>query len=81
MIRIWADFNGIDGDRLALDVKGSIADIRRQGVVFREGLRIIVYDDGYQAEAIVERVEGEWFARVIPGTGRAVDSKPPPLDE
>jgi len=81
MIRIWADFNAQSGDLLPLDFKGSIRDIRRQNVELREGLHIVVYDDQYQAEATVVNVRGEWYARIIEGTGRAAQAKPPPLDE
>ena len=61
-IRIWADFTALQGEYLALDFKGSFRDIRRQKVELSEGLHIIVYDDTYQSEAIVEKVKGEWLA-------------------
>ena len=82
MIRIWADFTALQGKYLALDFKGSFRDIRRQKVELSEGLHIIVYDDTYQSEAIVEKVKGEWLARLIPGTGRDALANPPsPIDE
>ena len=82
MIRIWADFTDLGGGLIPLDYKGSIRDIRRQNVVLREGLHIIVYDDSYQSEAIVEKKQGEWYARLIPGTGRDASAKPPlPFDD
>jgi len=82
MIRIWADFTDLGGGLIPLDYKGSIRDIRRQNVVLREGLHIIVYDDTYQSEAIVEKIKEEWLARLIPGTGRdARANPPPPIDE
>jgi hypothetical protein len=82
MIRIWADFTDLGGGLIPLHYKGSIRDIRRQRVELREGLHIVVYDDTYQSEAIVEKVKGEWLARLIPGTGRdARASPPPPIDE
>jgi len=70
MMRIYADFNAIDGNKLPLIFKGSIRDIQRQNVDLREGMRIIVYDDGYEAEGIVEKVRGEWYAHIVEGTGR-----------
>lgn len=70
MIRIFADFNALDGDKLPLIFKGSVEDITRQNVDLREGLLIIVYDDGYEAEAMLEKVRGEWYAKVVAGTGR-----------
>jgi hypothetical protein len=81
MIRIWADFNALDGDLIPLDFKGSFADIRQQKVELREGLHIMVYDDGYRAEGIVEKVKNRWYARIVPGTGQAADASPPPLDQ
>jgi len=82
MNRIWADFNALDGDLIPLDFEGSFRDIRRQKVELSEGLHVIVYDDTYQSEAIVEKVKGEWLARLIPGTGRdAPANPPPPIDE
>ena len=81
MIRIWADFTDLGGGLIPLHYKGSTRDIRRQKVELREGLHIVVYHDTYQSEAIVERVKGEWRARLIPGTGRDALAEPPPLDE
>jgi len=69
MIRIYADFN-YSGKLLPLRFLGSIADIQEQNVQLQEGLHIVVYDDQYEAEATVEKIQGEWWARVIPGTGR-----------
>ena len=82
MIRIWADFNALQGEYLALDFEGSFRDIRRQRVELSEGLHVIIYDDSYQSEAIVEKVKGVWLARLIPGTRRdALANPPPPIDE
>jgi hypothetical protein len=81
MIRIWADFNALDGTLIPLDFKGSLADIRRQNIDLKEGLHIVVYDDGYQAEATVVKVRGEWYGRIIEGTGQAALAEPPPLDD
>jgi hypothetical protein len=58
MIRIWAEFTALQGEYLALDFEGSFRDIRRQKVEVREGLHIVLYDDTYQSEAIVEKVKG-----------------------
>ncbi|MBO0888999.1 hypothetical protein J2P12_07865 [Candidatus Bathyarchaeota archaeon] len=70
MIRIFADFNAREGDRLPLDFEGSFSDIRKQKVELQDGLRIIVYDDQVEAEAVVQNVKGEWYARIIDGTLR-----------
>jgi hypothetical protein len=63
MIRIFADFN-YSTKLLPLRFKGSFEDIRKQNVELREGMHIILYDDMCQAEAIVEKIQGEWWARV-----------------
>ncbi len=70
MIRIWADFT-YHPKLLPLIFKGSISDIREQNVNLYEGLHIIVYDDSYEAEAVVEKIKGEWCARIIEGTGHS----------
>ena len=69
MIRIYADFN-YSQKLLPLRFKGSIEDIGRQNVELQEGLRIIVYDDQIEAEATIEKIKGEWYARIISGTLR-----------
>jgi hypothetical protein len=63
MIRIFADFN-YSTKLLPLRFKGSFEDIRKQNVELREGMHIILYDDMCQAEAIIEKIQGEWWARV-----------------
>ena len=63
MIRIFADLN-YSTKLLPLRFKGSFEDIRKQNVELREGMHIILYDDMCQAEALVEKVQGEWWARV-----------------
>jgi hypothetical protein len=61
MIRIFADFNY---STKLLPLRGSFEDIRKQNVDLREGMHIILYDDMCQAEATVEKIQGEWWARV-----------------
>jgi hypothetical protein len=63
MIRIFVDFN-YSTKLLPLRFKGSFEDIRKQNVELLEGMHIILYDDMCQAEAIVENIQGEWWARV-----------------
>jgi hypothetical protein len=75
MIRIFGDFNALSEGRLPLFFKGSTEDIRRQNVELSEGLRVILYDDQYQAEAVVHKVRGEWYGWIIPGTGRVSEKK------
>jgi hypothetical protein len=62
-VRIFADFN-YSTKLLPLRFKGSNEDLRKQRVDLHQGLHIIVYDDMCQAEAVVEKIDGEWWARV-----------------
>jgi hypothetical protein len=78
MIRIYADFNAreefesrFEGGRVPLFCNGGLQDIRAHNVELHKGLRIIVYDDGCEAEAIVEKVRGDWWARIA-GTIRQI---------
>ena len=41
--KIWADFNRVGGDLLVLDTQGTQNDLRRKGVVLREGMRVCIY--------------------------------------
>jgi hypothetical protein len=64
-IRIWADFNALNGDLIPLDSKVSLADIRRQNVELHEGMGIIVYEKAIQAAAMVEKHQGRWHGRLV----------------
>ena len=47
MIRIYADFNGNEGDRVPLDTVGSTHDLALIGNVLQDGLDVVLYmDDG-----------------------------------
>lgn len=70
MIRIWVDFNNRDGDWVILDTAGSKEDLRRHSKLLREGLRVLIHDDSYQAEGILESLGGVWRARILWETGR-----------
>ncbi len=64
MIRVWADFSALQGTRLPLGFRGSLVDLRLQNAKLSEGMHIIVYDDEFEAEATVEMMKGNWFARI-----------------
>lgn len=64
-IRIWADFNALNGDLIPLESKGSLSDIQKQNVELHEGLRIIVFENAIQAAAIVEKYRGRWYGRLV----------------
>jgi hypothetical protein len=63
MIGIFVDFN-YSTKLLPLRFKGSFEDIRKQNVELQEGMHIALCDDLYQAAAVVEKIQGEWWARV-----------------
>jgi hypothetical protein len=70
MIRIYADFNARttrapEGGCVPLFCNGSLRDIRRQKVELHEGLHVIVYDDGCEAEAMVVKFQGDWWAQIV----------------
>ena len=71
--RIRGDFNSKDErGRVRLDTVESEKDIAELGADAWSGLHVLLYDDGgYQADGILELVDGIWRARIIPGTGRS----------
>ena len=68
---IRADFNHKDqAGRVRLDTPDAREDIERLGDHIHDGTRVLVQDEGgYQAECLLEHVEGEWRARELSGTG------------
>jgi len=76
MIRIFTDFNARGDYGVPLYLPGSHKDILRKKIELREGLHVTVYDDTYQAEGIVHNTRGEWYARIVDGTGRPRHAEP-----
>ena len=74
MQRISGDFNAQDTKgRVRLNTKGSLEDIKELGSQVKEGIRVLVVDDGkggFQAEGILELSEGIWYARILWETGK-----------
>jgi hypothetical protein len=72
LITIRGDFNHKDeAGRVRLDTPDSREDLDKLGAWVRDGVRVLVFDEGgYQAECILEKVDGEWRARMIHGTGK-----------
>ncbi len=76
--RIYADFNGLFGSprtanrwAIGLDTFGTLKDLAREGILLREGLRLVVYDasdDGEDLEAdgvvFFDSERGRWFAEL-----------------
>ncbi len=71
-MRIRCDFNHKDErGRVRLDTPDSEEDIGALGADAWSGRHVRIYDEGgYQAEGILEFVDGIWRARIVPNTGR-----------
>jgi hypothetical protein len=67
--RIGIDWNNCDGDAYALYLPCSTKDIEEQGFVLKEGLRVRIYGDVLEADAIITWYENKfWMAKQVPGT-------------
>ena len=78
---IHVDWNDNFGANcIALDSDGSQLDIREQGIVLREGLRVRLYGDASEAEAVIRPFELNqhtfFVAEIIEGTFREVQRNP-----
>ena len=63
--RIFADFHNTDVQgRLRLSCVGTTADLKRHGIVLREGQSLIIYSEELEVEGIVHYSEEEnlWTA-------------------
>ena len=63
--RVFADFHNADVQgRLRLSCVGTTADLKRQGIVLREGQSLIIYSEELEVEGIVHYSEEEklWTA-------------------
>ena len=74
MIRMW-EISPTLPKLLPLVFKRSVEDISKQNIDLRKGPHIIVYDDSYEAEAVVEKIKGEWWGRIVEGTCHATDAE------
>ncbi|TLZ77475.1 MAG: hypothetical protein E6K08_03830 [Methanobacteriota archaeon] len=74
MLQIRGDFNDKDEEgRVRLDTPVSKQDIEKLGSQVKEGIRVLVVDDGeggFQAECILELSKGIWCARILWETGK-----------
>ena len=64
MLHIFADFNDFPGWRVPLGYPGPMAEIRMQNAQLREGSRVLVYDSTFEAQAILDKFQGCWYAQV-----------------
>ena len=63
--RVFADFHNADvKGRLRLSCVGTTVDLKRQGIVLREGQSLIIYSEDLEVEGIVHYSEEEklWTA-------------------
>ncbi len=63
--RVFADFHNADvKGRLRLSCVGTTVDLKRQGIVLREGQSLIIYSEELEVEGIVHYSEEEklWTA-------------------
>ena len=68
LMRIYGNFNDVEADgRIPLY---DADDTKNERVELKEGLRVLVWDASFEQEGIVEFKEGEWWARLVPSTGR-----------
>ncbi len=63
--RVFADFHNADVEgRLRLSCVGTTADLKRQGIVLREGQSLIIYSEELEVDRVVHYSEEEklWTA-------------------
>jgi hypothetical protein len=76
MIRIFGDFNNRDEEnRVRLGTEKTNEDLATLADKLREGLTVLVYDGDYEAEGVLEFVDGLWRARIRWDTGRDTPSR------
>ena len=72
-LNIYGDWNDHYGnDQIGLNCRGALDDIQKQNIVFSEGLRVRLYGDALEAEAIItfRTLERVWVAELIKNTLR-----------
>ena len=76
-LRVFADFHNADvKGRVRLSCVGTTADLKRQGIVLREGQSLIIYSEELEVEGTVHYSEEEklWTAVIDWNAIREVDS-------
>lgn len=67
MKRIFADFNNFDTQgRVRLNTNGTKEDLKKLELRLVNGMKLLLYDDGLQVEAVVEfsNEENIWVATI-----------------
>ena len=76
-LRIFADFHNADVQgRLRLSCVGTIADLKRQGIVLRDGQSLIIYSEELEVDGVVHYSEEEklWTAVIDWNAIREIDA-------
>ncbi len=68
LIRIYGNFNNVEANGCIPLFDAD--DTKSEQVELKEGLRVLVWDASFEEEGVLELREGEWWARLLPGTGR-----------
>ena len=81
-LKVFADFHNADVQgRVRLSCVGTIADLKRQGTVLRDGQSLIIYSEELEVEGIVHYSEEEnlWTAVIDWNTIQEVDAVVPQI--
>lgn len=76
-LRVFADFHNADvKGRLRLSCVGTTADLKRHGIVLREGQSLIIYSEELEVDGVVHYSEEEklWTAVIDWDAIREADS-------
>lgn len=66
--RIWVDWNN-GGERLIeLYLPSTVEDLKRNHVEMKKGVRIRLYGDELECDAILVQEGRHWVADILPGT-------------
>ena len=66
-VRVFADFHNADvKGRVRLNCAGTVEDLKRQGIVLRDGQSLIIYSEELEVEGVVHYSEEEklWTAAI-----------------
>ena len=76
-LRVFADFHNADAKgRVRLNCAGTVADLKRQKIVLRNGQSLIIYSEELEVESVVHYSEEEklWTAVIDWDAIQEVDS-------
>ena len=68
--RIWVDWNDfLDTDVVDLGFAETKSDFEKQGIALKEGVKIRLYGDDVEADAVIVRLQNGLFGgRIVEGT-------------